>query len=592
MLGIYTRLSKEDENSTSIENQLREGKEFAKKEGFKDYEIFNEGEGVSGTLDIEERPQFKKLLDSILGNNLDAVWFRNNNRVERNSLTFHIFMDACKKTNTRIFLADKEFNYNNPNEFLTGSILSLLNGYSAQLQGVQTRKVLKDRIIEGKAHGVVAYGYSRDKNGYLEINQEESKIVKKIYELSLNGKGYRKIAEYLNDRSIPTRYNKYEKGTITTKNKFTGEKTTTEKKDIKWSPNTVRSIIVGSLYKGIRIWKGEEYKAPAIVTPEYWQKVNDNLKNNATNKTGRQIKHNYLLHGLLRCGKCGRNYYGRTRSNKKDHFYMCSSKRLGRELSCKQPSINIDVLENIVFSELFLHPENVQEIHNKFKGENREKEGLKNDQLIYEKKLKDFQGKKKGALQLAYEYPNDKEIKKDVESFNNKIEETEKKIKDLQQRLATEKENESNIEDYIDLMQAVGTNLTYQEIKELTNKLIKNIVLTNRGKKNWDVEIEFKTGGKIVSGTDNEYYYKWLKLKPFYERYKSEPIKNQKEYEEVKKELDKGGWNLDPKETKALLEETKKKLAEKEKKIKGEKKLFTSDNITSEIVWCGLLNGL
>ena len=39
MLAIYTRLSKEDADSTSIENQLREGKSFAKDNSFNDIKI-------------------------------------------------------------------------------------------------------------------------------------------------------------------------------------------------------------------------------------------------------------------------------------------------------------------------------------------------------------------------------------------------------------------------------------------------------------------------------------------------------------------------------------------------------------------------
>src|SRR5690606_14683232 len=126
---------------------------------------------------------------------------------------------------TRIFIAEKEFDYNDPSQLLTASIISILNGHTSHVQSVQTKKVLKNRIKEGKAHGILSYGYQTDKKGYLEINKEESEIVKKIYELSLKGKGYRKIAEYLNDRNIPTRYNKIGKGVITPTNKFTKKET-------------------------------------------------------------------------------------------------------------------------------------------------------------------------------------------------------------------------------------------------------------------------------------------------------------------------------------------------------------------------------
>jgi site-specific DNA recombinase len=59
MLGIYTRLSKQDEESNSINNQLREGKQFAADFHYSDIKIYNEGEGVSGGLDIVDRPKLK-----------------------------------------------------------------------------------------------------------------------------------------------------------------------------------------------------------------------------------------------------------------------------------------------------------------------------------------------------------------------------------------------------------------------------------------------------------------------------------------------------------------------------------------------------
>jgi hypothetical protein len=42
--------------------QLREGKAFAKDNGFTQYEIYNEGEGISGGANIKDRPQLFQLL--------------------------------------------------------------------------------------------------------------------------------------------------------------------------------------------------------------------------------------------------------------------------------------------------------------------------------------------------------------------------------------------------------------------------------------------------------------------------------------------------------------------------------------------------
>ena len=52
---------------------------------------------------------------------------------------------------------------------------------------------------------------------------------------------------------------------------------------------------------------------------------------------------------MLRCGRCGRNYYGRTRISKKDNYYTCSSKRITNH-NCGNRSLNIDILDDIIWN--------------------------------------------------------------------------------------------------------------------------------------------------------------------------------------------------------------------------------------------------
>ena len=341
MLAIYTRLSKEDADSTSIKNQLREGKSFAKDNGFNDIIIYNEGQGISGGADIKNRPQLFKLLQDFRNNNIKAVWFRNQNRLERNSSTWHIFTTEAKKYKIDIYFNDKLFDFENPQDNLFGTISSALNQYQKDLQSVQTKRTLKDNVREGKVWSVVAYGYKSD-NGFLAIDETEAKIVKEIYALSLSGMGTRTIANKLNERGVPTRKNKI------------------------FRPHTIQSVIKNPLYKGERIFSREVFECPAIVSKEYWQKVNDNLINNRTN-SGKKVEYKYLLKGLLKCCKCGRNYYGRKRENNTDNFYMCSSKRF-KDLNCNSRGINIDILDRIIWHTVVREgklKEHIIEQHNK-----------------------------------------------------------------------------------------------------------------------------------------------------------------------------------------------------------------------------------
>ena len=354
MLGIYTRLSRQDDASNSISNQKREGIAFAKKHKLS-YEIYNEGERVSGGTEIALRPVLDQLMNDIAINKITHVWFRNQNRLERNSATFHLFANHAIKHNTKVYFDNRLEDWNDPNTLLMSSVVSAFNAYKLKLQSYQTKRTLLDNVKEGKSFGIYPYGYTTNDRGFLVIDSEEKEVVELIYKLSYEGMGTRSIAEFLNDKKIPTRYNKIGKGTMTVKNKYTDIETTKEKKDIKWSGNSVRGIIVNTIYKGERKWKGEIYEAPKIFDEDYWEKVNNNLTNNRNN-TGKKVEHKYLLKGILECGLCGRNMYGRTRVNKKDHYYMCSSKRY-KDLNCGNRSINIDFIEMYLWGLLFYRSE-------------------------------------------------------------------------------------------------------------------------------------------------------------------------------------------------------------------------------------------
>ncbi|MFS4469140.1 recombinase family protein [Maribacter sp. 2210JD10-5] len=351
MIGIYIRLSQEDEESNSIENQLFEGKKFAidKKEPFL---VYNEGQGVSGANLIQDRPVFQNLLKDIKEGKVTTVWARNQNRISRSRMVFAEFLNVVNEHSVNVYFNDIKYDLDDPTAKLILGIFNEFNSYQVELQSQQTKKALLNNAKEGKAFGITPYGYD-NVDGYLHINDEEAEVVKRIYDLSLNGTGTRSIAEILNDEEIPTRYNKIGEGTLTFVHKDTGKKTTKKKSDIRWAGNTIRNIITNTIFKGERLWKGETIELPSlkILEPHYWQKVNDNLVNNYNTK-GKKVDHKYMLKGVLECFECGRNYYGRTRQNKKDNYYMCSSKRYKHE-TCTNRSINIDVLESFIWESLF-----------------------------------------------------------------------------------------------------------------------------------------------------------------------------------------------------------------------------------------------
>ncbi|MBT6706258.1 MAG: recombinase family protein [Flavobacteriaceae bacterium] len=502
MLGIYTRLSKEDEESNSISNQSREGFSFATKNNF-DYKVYDEGEGISGTLDIENRPVLTNLITDVNNGTIKQIWMRNQNRLDRNSLTFFIFIDAVKKNNVDVYFGDNDkLDFNDPATLLQSSILSSLNAYQAGLQSKATKKALKDNAKEGKTHGINPYGYTKDSNSYIIIEGEEAEVVKRIFKMSLEGKGTNKIAEIFNSEGIPTRYNKIGKGTLTTKN--FGKVKITKKKDIKWSGNTIRSVIKNTIYKGERHLKSGVYKAPNIVEPHYWQRVNDNLKNNANN-SGKVVNHKYMLKGIMTCGICGRNYYGRTRVNKKDNYYMCSSKRYKTE-NCGNRSININVLENFIWQRFFVDKELLKITEAYFKDTDSESKltQIRADIKLINKELIENDRMRKKARKLALlSDVDDDEFASEIKQLK-----INKNDLDIKLRRLLDDENyyiniDLNKEKEVKDLNEIYTEVLFNQKREVIQKYIKDIIVYY---KNGLYALKFRYKFNITPEVDDEAY--------------------------------------------------------------------------------------
>lgn len=478
MLAILTRLSRENEISSSIENQTREGLAFAKSNNF-NHIIYNEGEGVSGTLDVKDRPVLQRLIKDIISGKITAIWMRNQNRMERNSLTFHLLVDLVKKKNIKLFFGNgDEIDFNDPKVFLSNSVLSILNSYSAQLQSAQTKQSLKDNVAEGKIHGILPYGYTSDENKYVQIDPEESEIVKRIYALSLSGIGTKSIAEILNNEDVPTRYNKIGKGTVSFKNKYTGKTRTVSKKSVKWDGQTVRGIIINTFYMGRRVFSGSTYNCPIIIEPEYWNEVNENLKKNANN-TGVKVSHKYLLKGVLECAKCGRNYYGRTRVNKKDNYYMCSSKRY-KDKNCGNRSINIDVLDTVIWSLFSISDDYLGLIKESIKESSKsinKTEILKNIGFL-EKKINSLKNEKSRAISLAIKDLLDEEdLKPEIIRINTEKSKTEIELLKLKNKIRDIEDQEKSISLIEKDITSLHANASFEKKKEAITKYIKRIYI-------------------------------------------------------------------------------------------------------------------
>tara|TARA_R110000868_G_scaffold93190_1_gene258040 strand:- start:4351 stop:5922 length:1572 start_codon:yes stop_codon:yes gene_type:complete len=416
MLGIYTRLSSDDDKGNSIENQIREGKQFAKQYGFQDnYKIYNEGEGVSGRKELEDRPILFQLVKDISVKKISAVWFRHQNRLDRNNLTFQLFAKEVKKAGTKVFFADKEEDFNDPNSMFQLGIMSLISTYQAELTGVQVKKVLLDNVKEGKVVGGIPFGFKKKgkKKKLLIVCPENSEIVKQIYVDYLSGMGTTLIAKKLNEMEVPT----------------------LSKNTQLWKDSTVLYILKNALYIGKRKYGGKTYKVEPIISNSIFDKVQLKIENSGTKK-GKKTGYKYLLNGLIICGHCGEEYLGRSQSHKGYFYYICKNHRY-KDKRCSNRSAKMEHLDELIWSSLFRDSSLFREVKSMYKeGERQEvKLNLESEIVQKDKELVGLERKKNRVVQMVEnEILSISDGKSRIKELNHNKVEIEEKINRLKEQ--------------------------------------------------------------------------------------------------------------------------------------------------------------
>jgi hypothetical protein len=189
---------------------------------------------------------------------------------------------------------------------------------------------IQKRYREGKMNAQGMMGYKKDNYGGLEINKKQAKIIKRIFDMYINGESTEKIANQLNTEQVPTYRNK------------------------KWTSGVINGILKNEKYKGdCRLNKfycpspnkkvrnnGEvdsyyiEDNHPAIVTRETWDKANKIIAERSASRKTADYTKRYLLSGLLICPHCGSTLRRKKVHNDRIEWWCSKSIREGVK-ACK-----------------------------------------------------------------------------------------------------------------------------------------------------------------------------------------------------------------------------------------------------------------
>jgi site-specific DNA recombinase len=218
----YCRVSSDNpEQLTSLENQIKHYTELFQQKGYQGAdcglyysregknEISNyiasifADEGISGTK-LKNRGAFKYMLECAYNKEFDAILVKNVQRWARNVEDGAGIIKKLKVMGVRVIFEDGWLDSFNPANEATINILFVMAQEESRTKSAAVQYGIRQAQKAGKFTSAVPYGYITE-NGFLKPIPEQLEVVKKIFNLYLEGWGSTRITRYLNGEKIPTK---------------------------------------------------------------------------------------------------------------------------------------------------------------------------------------------------------------------------------------------------------------------------------------------------------------------------------------------------------------------------------------------------
>jgi site-specific DNA recombinase len=487
----YCRYSSDLQTEASIEQQKNELIEYANKNNITIIDFYCD-EAKSGTKD--NRENFQAMISDCRKNLVDCILVWKTDRFARNTQDSLYYKMKLEKLGIKLISITQPIDNSTPEGQLMYTLLAGMDEYYSKNLASNVKRALKSNANNCQFNGGIApLGYDIVDKKYI-INEQESIIVQKIFDMYISGIGVIEIALKLNQEGFKTKKNK------------------------PFGKNSVYDIISNERYTGTYIFnKGTKHDhrnknddeiriedgIPAIISKEMYQTAM-NMRTTNKRKNFKQNSNTYILSGLVFCGECGGKYNGSTSIKQKNGveyrtgYYACSNRnRIG---NCKNHRIKQELIEDYVVKTLIekiLNGNSIKDLiegikieYAKLKSDSKDEiTGLKRQLTEVEKKIKNLidiiatTGNAKLVSQLDLLTAQEEDIKDKLEfcEENNSINVSNEQI----ERLFTK--------DISSLKKG-----SKEEIKKIVTKYIKRITIY---KDTFSIEYTFDDIKKICDNS-------------------------------------------------------------------------------------------
>lgn len=320
-LAAYCRVSSDSSDQLhSFAAQIKYYSEYCKRHPeYKFVDIYAD-EGITGTS-MEKRDDFRRMLRDCKKGLIDRIIVKSMSRFARNTEEMLTALRALEQMEVSVYFEEQGLDTKSMNS----EMFATFPGMVAQQESVSISQNMrwsyKKRMESGEFNCCApAYGFDLI-NGKLVINETEAAVIRRIFDLYLQGIGMQTIANILNNEGVRRQYGRE-----------------------KWHHTTVNYVLNNERYKGDALLQkqittqtlpfkkqrnhGEqpmyyvENSNPAIVSRETYEAVQALIKSRQPS-CKRKAK-NYPLTRTLLCPDCGHTF--RRQVVNGTAYWLCAAK--------------------------------------------------------------------------------------------------------------------------------------------------------------------------------------------------------------------------------------------------------------------------
>ena len=324
---IYARFSSSGQREESIEGQVRECKEFAKR-----YNLNVIGEycdyAISGTSD--RRPEFQRMIRDSAKKQFSVVITWKNDRFARSRYDSATYKYKLKQNGVSVMYA-KESIPDGPEGIILESVMEGYAEYYSANLSQNVKRGLYDSALKLQTLGQTCYGLRKGADSRWEQNPDTAPVVKRIFEEYAAGKPAVEIVRELNEAGYRT---------------LTGKR---------FHKDSIRRILSNEKYVGVYKYADirVEDGIPAIVDRDTFDRVQIMMRKHHEAPAAKKNEGGFLLTTKLFCGQCGEPMTGDSGTSKNGNvyeYYTCNKRRAKK---CNKERAPKKWVEDIVIENLF-----------------------------------------------------------------------------------------------------------------------------------------------------------------------------------------------------------------------------------------------